>query len=121
MKYFFLTLGVLISNVTITQIQLKQDDRIDLHLFEKKTKPLWGFRVQISFDPNKKVIEEVRNRFVSNFPKIDTYITFEAPYYNLMVGDFRTQIEAQSFAEKIQGAYTLNVVRREIINLPRVD
>jgi hypothetical protein len=38
-----------------------------------------------------------------------------------MIGDFRTQIEAQSFAEKIQGAYTLNIVRKELINLPRVD
>jgi hypothetical protein len=121
MKYYFFTIGLLVSKITVTQIQLKQDHRIDLHLFQKKTKSLWGYRIQIAFDPDKKVVEEVRNRFVSNYPKIDSYMTFEAPYYNLMIGDFRTQIEAQSFAEKIQGAYTLNIVRKELINLPRVD
>ncbi len=117
-----ISLLVLFSSFSlISQVNIRQDSRIDSYLTQKKNKTISGYRVQICFDPDKKLVEEVRNRFVSSFPKIDTYMNFDAPYFNLKVGDFRTQIEAQSFAEKLQGAYTLNIVHREQINLPRVN
>lgn len=119
-KLIFLLI-LLSSFSLISQVNIRQDPRIDSYLVKKKNKIISGYRVQICFDPDKKLVEEVRNRFVSSYPKIDTYMNFDAPYFNLKVGDFRTQIEAQSFAEKLQGAYTLNIVHREQINLPRVD
>jgi hypothetical protein len=119
-KLIFLLI-LLSSFSLISQVNIRQDLRIDSYLVQKKNKTISGYRVQICFDPDKKLVEEVRNRFVSSYPKIDTYMNFDAPYFNLKVGDFRTQIEAQSFAEKLQGAYTLNIVHREQINLPRVD
>jgi hypothetical protein len=119
-KLIFLLI-LLSSFSLISQVNIRQDPRIDSYLVQKKNKTISGYRVQICFDPDKKLVEEVRNRFVSSYPKIDTYMNFDAPYFNLKVGDFRTQIEAQSFAEKLQGAYTLNIVHREQINLPRVD
>ncbi|MBM3185251.1 MAG: hypothetical protein ACKO7P_08000 [Bacteroidota bacterium] len=121
MKNFLFALGLIISKSMISQITFKQDNRIDQYLYQKKPRLLTGYRVQICFDPEKSVVEEVRNRFVSSYPKIDTYMSFEPPYFNLKVGDFRTQIEAQTFAEKLQGAYTLNIVHKEQINLPRID
>jgi hypothetical protein len=118
--YIFLLL-VIITESTYSQIEIHQDKRIGEFLAQKKSRSMLGYRVQICFDPNKSTVEEVRNRFISSYPKIDTYMNFEAPYFSLKVGDFRTQIEAQSFAEKLQGSYSLNIVHKEQINLPRVD
>jgi hypothetical protein len=121
MKNWLFLLGLFISNSAYNQIIFHQDPRIDEYVTQKKIRLILGYRVQICFDPEKSKVEEVRNRFISSYPKIDTYMSFEAPYFNLKVGDFRTQIEAQSFAEKLQGLYTINIVHKEQINLPRVD
>ncbi|MFY7667601.1 MAG: hypothetical protein ACOVQG_02590 [Crocinitomicaceae bacterium] len=121
MKNWLFLLGLFISNSAYNQIIFHQDHRIEEYVTQKKLRLIPGYRVQICFDPEKSKVEEVRNRFISSYPKIDTYMSFEAPYFNLKVGDFRTQIEAQSFAEKLQGLYTINIVHKEQINLPRVD
>ena len=109
------------SKPYFSQIRLNQDGRIDKVLEQKQIKQTIGFRVQISFDADKSAVETVRNKFIGSYPKIDTYMAFDAPYFNLKIGDFRTEIEAKSFAEKIQGEYSLNIVHRELINLPRID
>lgn len=121
MKNYLFILGLIISKSASGQLTIQQDSRINEYLAQKKNQVTSGYRVQICFDPEKAEVEEVRNRFISSHPKIDTYMNFEAPYFNLKVGDFRTQVEAQSFAEKLQGAYSLNIVHKEQINLPRVD
>jgi hypothetical protein len=121
MKKISFIFGLIISKSTFSQISIQQDNRIEQYLSQKKSRALMGYRVQICFDPERAVVEEIRYRFVSSYPKIDTYMNFDAPYFSLKVGDFRTQIEAQTFAEKLQGEYTLNIVHKEQINLPRVD
>jgi hypothetical protein len=55
------------------------------------------------------------------YPKIDTYVTFEAPNFNLMVGDFRTLIEAEKIQSEITGQFTIVIVHKTQINLPRID
>ena len=80
-----------------------------------------GYRLQICFDSDKSIIDEARNRFISMYPKIDTYVTFEAPNFNLMVGDFRTLIEAERIQSEIHGKFTVVIVHKTQINLPRID
>jgi hypothetical protein len=80
-----------------------------------------GYRLQICFDSDKSIIDEARNRFISMYPKIDTYVTFEAPNFNLMVGDFRTLIEAEKIQSEINGKFTVVIVHKTQINLPRID
>ena len=80
-----------------------------------------GYRLQICFDSDKSIIDEARNRFISIYPKIDTYVTFEAPNFNLMVGDFRTILEAEKIQEEISGQFTIVIIHKTLIHLPRID
>ena len=48
-------------------------------------------------------------------------MTFEAPNFNLMVGDFRSMIEAEKIQEEIFGQFTVSNIHKTTINLPRVD
>jgi len=88
---------------------------------EKRSKQIGGYRIQICFDSDKSIIDEARNRFISMYPKIDTYVTFEAPNFNLMVGDFRTLIDAEKIQEEIAGKFTVVIIHKTQINLPRID
>jgi hypothetical protein len=38
-----------------------------------------------------------------------------------MVGDFRTLIAAEKIKLKIQGEFTVSIIHKSIIKLPRVD
>ncbi|MFM6913783.1 MAG: hypothetical protein ACKOXP_09305 [Flavobacteriales bacterium] len=103
------------------QVVIDADPRVEDQIAKKSSKQMPGYRLQICFDSDKSVIDEARNRFISMYPKIDTYVTFEAPNFNLMVGDFRTLIEAEKIQEEITGKFTVVIIHKSLINLPRVD
>jgi hypothetical protein len=103
------------------QVNVVKDNRIDEKIQNKAQKQILGYRVQICFDSDKNLVDQMRAKFISQYPKIDTYITFDAPNFNLKVGDFRTQIEAEKLKEKIVADYSITIIHKELINLPRVD
>jgi hypothetical protein len=103
------------------QIQLIADPRIEQKVAARNNKIMPGYRVLLCFDSDKNTIDQTRAQFVSEYPKIDTYVRFEAPNFNLMVGDFRTQKEAEELVEHIRGRYPLTIVHKDQINLPRID
>ena len=57
-----------------------------------------GFRIQIYARNNRNAREEsnkARSEFISKFPGIASYPTYENPgYFKIRVGDFRTKTEA---------------------------
>jgi hypothetical protein len=107
--------------VSMAQITIDADPRIEKLIDKKATRQIAGYRLQICFDSDKAIVDEARNRFAGKYPKIDTYLTFEAPNFNLMVGDFRTLIEAEKIQEEIFGQFTVAIIHKTMINLPRVD
>ena len=48
-------------------------------------------------------------------------MNFEDPNFNLMVGDYRNKIDAEKVQAKIQSLFTICVIHRTEIHLPRVD
>jgi len=82
---------------------------------------LMGYRIQLAFDSDKKLIDSLRLKFITTYPKTEAYISFEAPYFNIMVGDYRSEIEAGLFKQQLIGAYPLTVIQRTRIKLPRID
>ena len=122
LKTIFLLFLLLNFNAKIFgQINVYKDNRIDALVEKKRTSIMGGYRIQICFDSDKVVVNNARTKFSNLFPKIDTYMNFEAPNFNLLVGDFRTLIEAEKIKEKILGEFTITIIRKEYIHLPRVD
>jgi len=122
LKTIFLLILLMNFNAKIFgQINVYKDNRIDALVEKKRTSIMGGFRIQICFDSDKVVVNNARTKFSNLFPKIDTYMNFEAPNFNLLVGDFRTLIEAEKIQEKILGEFTISIIKKEIIHLPRVD
>lgn len=119
--FVLLTGGPLFTQHICAQVSIDADQRIEQQIAKKASKQMAGYRLQICFDSDKSIIDEARNRFISMYPKIDTYVTFEAPNFNLMVGDFRTLIEAERIQAEIHGKFTVVIVHKTQINLPRID
>ena len=109
-------------NSSIGSIDILADSRIqNLVALEKSIDEITGFRLQICFDSNKKVIDEARDRFLKLYPLIATYVEFEAPHFNLKVGDFRTRLEAEKVKRKVFGEFVICIIHQDLIQLPRID
>jgi len=126
----FLSFGIL-TNSAIAQtgnIEIIKDARIDA-LVKKQgmvippanSPQITGYRVQLFFDSDRKLVDEARSKFIAAYPKVDSYIVFTAPNYVLKVGDFRTELEAERIKDNLFVNFPTSFIVKELINLPRID
>lgn len=132
MKSFVCILGscLLIGFNSFSQgsVEVIKDPRID-NLVRKQgeivppaTGPqINGYRIQLFFDSNKTLVDQARVKFISRFPKVDTYVTYNAPNYFLKVGDFRTELDAARIKAEVSGDFPTSFIVHEKVNLPRID
>lgn len=117
-----------ISYMGNAQVTIVKDSRIDDLVRAQSqssttgsSSEITGYRLQLTFDSNKSVIDDSRSRFSAQFPKVDTYVEFVAPHYFLKVGDFRTQLEAEKVKAATAAQFPTGFIVKEKINLPRID
>ncbi len=133
MKHFLIVFSAIFlpSMGTLAQegdVKIIKDSRIDA-LVKKQGAPippatspqLVGYRVQLFFDADKQLVDDARSKFIGQFPKVDTYIVFNAPNFVLKVGDFRSLLEAERVRETLLREFPTSFVIKEFINLPRID
>lgn len=110
------------------EVTIHKDPRIDA-LVQKQgaivppaiSPEIDGYRIQLFFDSDRNAVNNARSIFISKFPKVDTYIEFNAPNFFLKVGDFRTRIEAEKIKSEVEADFPTSFVIKEKINLPRLE
>jgi hypothetical protein len=124
-------ISILVFSISYSQekeIEIIKDSRIDLlvkkqgEIIPPATVPqITGYRIQLFFDTEKKAVDDARAKFISMYPKVDTYLIYNAPNYFLKVGNFRTHLEAEKVKISIDKDFPTNYIIKELINLPRID
>lgn len=68
-----------------------------------------GYRVQVFDDNNprtaRREAEARHNQIKSQFPTLNSYLTFNSPYWRVKVGDFRTRAEAEAAMAELRHAF----------------
>jgi len=125
--FFCLTLSSL-AKAQNGDVEIIKDSRIDGlvrrqgMIIPPATSPqLPGYRVQLFFDSDRKAVDEARSKFIGLFPKVDSYVIYNAPNYILKVGDFRTLLEAERVKGTLVKDFPTSFIVKEMINLPRID
>ncbi len=131
MKFILFICALIATGYTFGQqgkVEVIKDGRLDLLVRKQGTAippatspQIPGYRLQLFFDSDKKRVDEARSKFISSFPKVDTYVTYTAPNYFLKVGDFRTHIEAEKIKSAVDRDFPTSFIVKELINLPRID
>lgn len=111
------------------RVVVHQDSRIDslvqdLVALNKKFPEIDGYRVMIFFDSgnnSKATAYRVMDTFEEQYPEVSAYLSFHPPYYRVRVGDFRTEMEAERFLNRIKYNYPNGWVVKTSINLPEID
>jgi hypothetical protein len=131
MKSVLFTIILFLVNFSFAQkgnVQIIKDSKIDALISKQSevvppaVKPeIEGYRIQLFFDSNKSKLNASRSTFISRYPKIDTYTSYNAPNFFLKAGDFRTRLEAEKIKSEIEAEFPTSFVVKERINLPRLN
>ena len=74
--------------------------------YNKQTNGLYdGYRIKIHFGTDKMIARDVRGRFLTAFPDVSAYEEYEQPNFVVVVGDFKTKVEAFGLYKKIEGLF----------------
>ncbi len=61
-----------------------------------------GYRVKIHFSADRSKAELVKAKFDNKYANTPTYIDYQIPNFVIIVGDFKTKLEAYELLKKIQ-------------------
>lgn len=79
------------------------------HLISNSQKPeVLGYRIRIfsgSGHDAKSRASESRARFLSSFPEVGAYLSYDAPDYKVYVGDCRTRSEVLELFDRIKSEF----------------
>ncbi len=64
-----------------------------------------GYRVKIHFGSDKTKAREVQTKFSSKYADMPTYEDYQQPNFVIMVGDYKTKLEAYEAMKKIKDEY----------------
>lgn len=64
-----------------------------------------GFRIKIHFGVDRVKAREVKTKFAGKFPDYTPYEDYDQPNFIIVVGDFRTKLEAFEALKKVQSEF----------------
>lgn len=76
-----------------------------------------GYRIKIHFGVDREQAKAVRNKFSAKFNTYDTYEEYQQPNFVILVGDFKTKLEAFSNMKKIQVEFPNAFIVKDKIRL----
>lgn len=90
---------------TQSQLQVKQllDKKSEYHRLTGGVQD--GYRIKIHFGIDRDGAEAMRVKFSNRFPDFVTYKEYQQPNFVVLVGDFKTKLEAFESLKKIQGEF----------------
>lgn len=105
-------------------VKVTKDSRIDILIRKQiyintlaiRNQP--GFRVQVITTNRRNDANDAKAKAMQLFPEYRSYIDFQAPYFKVRVGDFKTREEANELRNKLLNQFSGGVfVVPAIINV----
>ena len=106
------------DSLQITQTTLLGDRKVEVlherYIKLNKEKGVMGWRLQIYSDTEREKAQEVRIKFLQNFPEVKAYMSHKSPYFKVVIGNFYTKLQAKKVQNEIQNKYNCYIVPSEI-------
>ena len=100
---FFIAFGFLIkaqSNDNNVKLKTLSDKCVEYH--RKTDGESNGYRIKIHFGVDKTAAREVKQKFSSSYSNIIAYEEYRQPNFVIVVGDYKTRVDAYQAFKKIQ-------------------
>lgn len=98
-------MGFAQENQTQTQLKLKQllEKKAEYHRLTNGEQD--GYRIKIHFGADREKAKAVRLKFQQKYADISTIEDYQQPNFVVLVGDFKTKLEAVEILKKIQSEF----------------
>lgn len=73
-----------------------------------------GYRIKIYFGVDKDKMKLVKTKFSTRFTEFKTYEDYEQPNWVVLVGDFKTKLEAYEAKKRIEAEFPAFIVKGKI-------
>ena len=113
-----ITVPVYAQNDT-TGIVVHKDPRIDLlikkqiEINEATTRSARrfapGYRILVMNTNNRQKVQEAKTKIYQRYPDQKTYMTWQAPFFKLKVGNFRNREEAEEFLDELKSIFPTGI------------
>ncbi len=112
------------------KLTIEEDPAIDslvnrYILYNARIKGMEGFRIQVYNSSDKNAREEsgkIRAEFMSKFPDLVSYASFERPgYYKIRAGDYRSRVEGTRYLLMVRRVFPDAILVPDIINFPDLN
>jgi hypothetical protein len=75
-----------------------------------------GYRIKIHFGIDREAAETIRAKFSKSFPDYNTYKEYQQPNFVVLIGDFKTKLEAFQSLQKVKAEFpTAFIVKEKIV------
>jgi hypothetical protein len=92
-----------ISIQTSIKMKVLQEKKSEFHKLTNGE--VDGYRVKIHFSSDRTKAKEVKTDFEAKYPSISSYEDYQQPNFVIMVGDFKSKLEAYETLKKIKTDY----------------
>jgi hypothetical protein len=79
-----------------------------------------GYRIQLFFDQDRDAVDKARSTALLIDSETSTYIEYKAPNYLLLLGDYRSQLEAEKARSVLTTDFPEAIVVEDKIYLPTI-
>jgi len=94
---------------SVEQLLQKKSD------LDKQKPSIQGFRVQLYYGGNRAEALELKSKFASLHPEVESYLIYQQPYFRLRAGNFRTRMEAYKLFKIVEKEFpSVFIVNDEI-------
>jgi hypothetical protein len=76
-----------------------------------------GYRIKIHFGVDRDQAKNIRTKFSARFPEYDTHEEYQQPNFVILVGDFKTKLEAFKEKKKIESEFPTAFIVKDKIKL----
>ncbi len=97
---------------------IKKQAQINEETVRNNRRSMPGFRIQVvnSADRNKAL--EAKSKVYQLYPELKAFLLYQAPYYRLKVGNFKTRQEAADYQKSLARDFNTTVfIVRDVIEL----
>jgi hypothetical protein len=88
-----------------TQLKVKQliEKKAEYHRLTNGEQD--GYRIKIHFGVDRDASESVKTKFSEKFPDLITYREYQQPNWVVLVGDYKTKLEAFATLKKVRSEF----------------
>lgn len=114
---FYRAIGQNINSQDQTQLKLEQALQKKAEYHKATNGEQDGYRIKIHFGIDKEVADAVRTKFQKSFPDCLTYREYQQPNFVVLIGDYKSKLEAFKFLSEIKSEFPTAYIIKDKINV----